>query len=62
VVAKFQLQLAELLAVVESSETHFVRCVKPNMHKSAASYLAHVTWLSPLPGALRQAEHAQERR
>ena len=31
---------AELLAVVESSETHFVRCAEPNMHKSAASYLA----------------------
>ena len=36
VVAKFQLQLAELLAVVESSETHFVRCIKPNMQKSAS--------------------------
>ena len=31
--AKFQQQLAELLAIVESSETHFVRCIKPNMHK-----------------------------
>ena len=28
VVATFQLQLAQLLALVESSETHFVRCIK----------------------------------
>lgn len=33
VVAKFQHQLAELLAIVESSETHFVRCIKPNSEK-----------------------------
>ena len=38
VVAKFQRQLAELLAVVESSETHFVRCIKPNMQKSAQAW------------------------
>ena len=38
VVAKFQLQLGELLAVVESSETHFVRCIKPNMVKSGTSW------------------------
>ena len=36
VVAKFQLQLSELLAVIESSETHFVRCIKPNMQKHPA--------------------------
>ena len=34
VVAKFQQQLAELLAIVESSETHFVRCIKPNPNKA----------------------------
>lgn len=34
VVAKFQQQLAELLAIVESSETHFVRCIKPNLTKA----------------------------
>ena len=34
VVAKFQQQLSELLAIVESSETHFVRCIKPNQAKS----------------------------
>ena len=36
VVAKFQQQLAELLAIVESSETHFVRCIKPNILKQGA--------------------------
>ena len=35
VVAKFQQQLSELLAIVESSETHFVRCIKPNQQKQA---------------------------
>jgi myosin V len=34
VVAKFQQQLAELLAIVESSVTHFVRCIKPNLIKA----------------------------
>ena len=34
VVYKFQQQLAELLAIVESSETHFVRCIKPNTVKT----------------------------
>jgi len=34
VVAKFQQQLTELLAIVESSETHFVRCIKSNLAKA----------------------------
>ena len=38
VVAKFQQQLAELLAIVESSETHFVRCIKPNAVKQAETW------------------------
>jgi len=33
VVAKFEQQLIELLAIIESSETHFVRCIKPNAEK-----------------------------
>ena len=33
VVAKFEQQLMELLAIIESSETHFVRCIKPNAQK-----------------------------
>lgn len=38
VVAKFQHQLTELLAIVESSETHFVRCIKPNGEKQPRSW------------------------
>mmetsp|Transcript_42752 Transcript_42752/g.125468 ORF Transcript_42752/g.125468 Transcript_42752/m.125468 type:complete len:1353 (-) Transcript_42752:1502-5560(-) len=34
VVATFQHQLTELLAIIESSETHFVRCIKPNAEKA----------------------------
>lgn len=30
VVAKFEQQLTELLAIIESSENHFVRCIKVN--------------------------------
>jgi len=38
VVAKFMRQLEELMTVLDSSQMHFVRCIKPNMDKAPGAW------------------------
>lgn len=42
VVAKFARQLDELMAVLDASDMHFIRCIKPNMDKAPGAWDADV--------------------